>query len=97
MSSPYAIRSHVRVLADSPQNIDFHIRTGDYFSFLATLMGFMEETIATCGDNDLIEKHQKLARELRHDLRYVQANYSIVPRPLGDIQIIRPSGDLLSR
>lgn len=97
MQSPYLIRSNVRVLADSPQQIDFHIRTGDYFSFLATLMGFMEETVATCGDNELIEKHKKLARELRHDLRYVQANYSIIPRPLGDIQTIRPSGNLLSR
>lgn len=92
----YTIRQNVSVLRDSPQNIDFHIRSGDYFAYLATMMGFMQEAFEL-RDGELTGPEEELARELRNDLRYVQANYAIVPRQLGDIQAIRPSGDLLKK
>ena len=85
------------VINDSPERLDFHIRSGDYFSFLATVMGFVEEAITKCGSGEMSEREKEIARELRHDLRYVQANYKIVPRTGNDVQTIRPSGDLLSK
>lgn len=84
------------MLFDSPRNIDFHVRTGDYFSYLATMIGFLEEALAA-RDEGGSSREKALARELRTDLRYVQANYAITPRPLEDIQIVRPSGNILER
>jgi hypothetical protein len=85
------------IFRDSPEHIDFHIQSGDYFAFLATMMGFMEEALERCEAAQLTEQECKLARGLRHDLRYIQANHEIRPRDLGDIQIIRGSGNLLTK
>lgn len=93
----YVRTDDLLVLRDSPAHIDFHIQTGDYFSFLATMMGFMEEALSKCESDLVSEKERGIARELRHDLRYIQANYEISPRPLGDIQMIRGSGNLLAK
>jgi hypothetical protein len=93
----YVIRETTEVLFDSPKNIDFHIRTGDYFSVLATVMGFMEEALTVCEHVPEAAYHKTLARELRHDLRYVQANYQIEPRPMHEIQQVPTSGNLLAR
>lgn len=85
------------ILSDSPAQIDFHIRNDDYFSFLATLMGFLEEALSRSEIQALCASEQKIAREMRHDLRYVQANYKIVPRELADIQTMRGKGNLLTK
>lgn len=95
MPSRYYIQSNTLVLRDSPQRIDYHIRTGDYFSVLATMVGFIEDALSS--ENGMTEEQKALAHELRTDLRYVQANYTIVPRRLEDIQIIRPSGNILEK
>jgi hypothetical protein len=87
----YEYSSNFQVLRDSPKNIDFHIRSGDYFSFLATMLGVLEDQLAD------EEECRRLARELRNDLRYVQANYAIRPREPDDIQTIRPKGNLIYR
>jgi hypothetical protein len=88
----YEISDKFQVLRDSPKRIDFHIRTGDYFSFLATMLGIIEDRMTNGED---IEECVRMAHELRTDLRYVQANYAIRPRELGDIQMIRPKGNLI--
>jgi hypothetical protein len=85
------------VLRDSPEHIDFHIQSGDYFAFLATMMGFMEEALSKCESDLVSERERYLAHELRHDLRYIQANYRIMPRELGDIQVIRGGGNILEK
>jgi hypothetical protein len=98
MESTYILSQRTLLLHDSPKSIDFHIRSGDYFLYLATLVGAMEEALEQCSANGVdSERERAMARSLRHDLRYVHANYHIAPRALADIQIIRPSGDLLSR
>ncbi|MES2225193.1 MAG: hypothetical protein V4480_00085 [Patescibacteria group bacterium] len=97
MARTYLITERVGLLMDSPKNIDFHIRSGDYFAFLATVMGFLEDTATDASNAAGEEKRRDIARELRHDLRYVQANYQILPRDLGDIETINPSGNLLLR
>jgi hypothetical protein len=80
---------------DSPERLDFHIQSGDYFSFLATKLGFLEEAVKKCVS--MSPEEQKIANELRHDLRYVQAHYKILPRSGAEIQDMRPSGDLFSK
>ena len=91
----YVIHESIQAFLDSPQNIDFHIRSGDYFSFLATIMGFIEEALSGCTDAAQAERLRSQARELRHDLRYIQANYHILPRPPEDIQMVPGRGNLL--
>jgi len=91
----YLTSLNTLTLQDSPQHIDFHIQTGDYFAFLATMMGFLEEALAKCQSDLVSERERNMARELRHDLRYVQANYQITPRRLVDIQTIPRNGDQL--
>lgn len=93
----YAVSSNALVLHDSPENIDFHIRSGDYFAFLATMMGFLEEALGNCESELVSERERSLARELRHDLRYVQANYRIAPRELVDVQTVRGKGNQLKK
>ncbi len=93
----YRISSRALVLRDSPRAIDFHILSGDYFLFLATAIGFMEEALAYSVDPLEAEHMQKMARELRNDLRYIHANYEIVPRALGSEEMVRPRGNLFPR
>ncbi len=91
----YSTSSNTLTINDSPANIDFHIRSGDYFAFLATRMGFVEEALERCNSADVLEKERSMTRELRNDLRYVQANYEIMPREPVDIQTVRGKGDQL--
>lgn len=91
----YVTSPNTLTLKDSPQHIDFHIQTGDYFAFLATMMGFLEEALSKCESELVSERERNMARELRHDLRYVQANYQITPRQLVDIQTIPRNGNQL--
>jgi hypothetical protein len=95
MHNIYIIRESISLVRDSPQHIDMHITSGDYFLFLATMVGIMEELLQKCEQGVVTGDYKKYARELRHDLRYVQANYKIVPRELHEIEIVRPSGNLL--
>jgi hypothetical protein len=92
----YNIFSKPGVLRDSPDNIDFHVRTGDYFLQLATKLGFLEEVLVTAESDACRERGRALANELRNDLRYIQANYAISPRAPEDKQIIHPKGNILA-
>lgn len=95
----YFIRSNSWMFRDTPERIDYHIKSGDYIPLLATLMGFMEEALQS---NDSVAANErkteialKLARELRQDLRYVGANYFLTPRDEEDRQVLR-SGNVLA-
>jgi hypothetical protein len=75
MSSTYAISSRTLTVRDTPEHIDLHIETGDYFAMLATVMGFMQEGLEECKGRS---REHELAQELRQDLRYLQQHYRIV-------------------
>ncbi len=79
----YLIESESQLFRDTPDRIDYHIRSGDYIPLLATLMGFMEEALRN-NDGSAVNREKtamalKLAGELRQDLRYVSANYVFTP------------------
>lgn len=79
----YLIRSNSWLFRDTPERIDYHIKSGDYLPLVATIMGFMEEALmrtdSPAANDRKIEMALKLARELRKDLRYVGANYELTP------------------
>jgi len=59
----------------------FHVETGDYFSFLATLLGFVEETLnASSGTENLVPIQIEAVKAAREDLRYLNTHYRIEPR-----------------
>jgi hypothetical protein len=86
----YALAFAPLVINDSPDRLNYHVESGDFLSYLATRVGVLEEFLARC-DGAATDQ----ARELRHDLRYVQAHYKVTPRSGDDIQTIRPSGNVL--
>ena len=86
----YAFAFTPLVINDSPDRLNFHVESGDFLSYLATRVGILEEFLTQC--DAAASDH---ARELRHDLRYVQAHYKVIPRDGGDIQPIRPAGNVL--
>ncbi|NNM83974.1 hypothetical protein HKL94_02040 [Candidatus Parcubacteria bacterium] len=61
--------------------LNFHLETGDYFPFLATLLGFVEETIAS-GDRseDMNAIQLDAIKSARKDLSYLRDHYQITPR-----------------
>lgn len=95
----YLIRANGWLFRDTPERIDYHIRSGDYLPLVATIMGFMEEALiradAPAANDRKIEIALKLARELRRDLRYVDAHYELTPVPKDRQKRIR-SGNVLA-
>jgi hypothetical protein len=74
----YPVNKEMFVLRDTiEEHIDFHIEAGDYFNFLATVIGLFEERLAEASD---AEHERALAKKIRCDLRYVNATYKIIPK-----------------
>lgn len=80
----YCIRATPWLFRDTPDRIDYHIEKGDYLPLLATMMGFMEEALRNNDSHAANERKNeialKLARDLRTDLRYVSAHYTLERR-----------------
>ncbi|MDB5245590.1 MAG: hypothetical protein JWN90_695 [Parcubacteria group bacterium] len=59
--------------------LHFHVKTGDYFPMLATILGFVEETLDTYPEISdsmpLLEKD--LIQSVRKDLMYLHEYYQI--------------------
>jgi len=58
------------------ERLHFHLKTGDYFALLATIMGFIEDTLQTAHamNEPLKERELGLIRELKKDLMYLHEN-----------------------
>ncbi len=62
------------------ERLAFHIEQGDYFPFLATVLGFLKETVeGSSAASDLDRAQAAFAGEMREDLLYLQEHYRIVP------------------
>ncbi len=59
--------------------LHFHVKTGDYFPTLATILGFVEETLSSYPQDEdsmpLLEKD--LIQSVRKDLMYLHEYYQI--------------------
>lgn len=62
--------------------LQFHIKTGDYFPLLATVMGFLEESIRKCEDGFMIiaPMESEVIQNIRKDLIHLHKNYQIEPK-----------------
>ena len=69
--------------AERLARLHFHLRTGDYFPTLVTILGFIEETLAAYeqGSADQMPHLEcDLIRGLRKDLMYLNEHYQIQPK-----------------
>ncbi|MEO6536360.1 MAG: hypothetical protein ABIT47_01595 [Candidatus Paceibacterota bacterium] len=59
--------------------LHFHLKTGDYFPMLATILGFVEETIASysTAPDTLPTLEKELISSVRKDLMYLHEYYQI--------------------
>lgn len=56
------------------ERLEFHLQAGDYFPFLATVFGFLQETVKDCAkDNTQYE----FIQNVRKDLMHLHKNYRI--------------------
>jgi hypothetical protein len=92
----YSLRSEsFEILRDTPEHLDFHVKTGDYFAYLATMLGFIEESLKH-SDKPESEEERALIQDLRKDLCFMNSRYCIAAKPEDKISPIRQSGNLLA-
>ncbi len=69
--------------AERLARLHFHLRTGDYFPTLVTVLGFIEETLETYLPSDstgMPKLECELIKGLRQDLLYLHEHYQIEPK-----------------
>lgn len=83
----YLIHPVVLVIMDSPvdaerlSRLTFHIQAGDYFPFIATVLGFVQDTLADRGEMTPLERMQsEQIDRLRKDLIHIHEHYDLVPK-----------------
>ena len=62
--------------------LSYHLETGDYFPMLATVLGFVEESVQTCSCAEteaLLPLEAVALKGARTDLMYLHKNYRLVP------------------
>ncbi len=78
--------SHLSASSESDNErlarLHFHLKTGDYFPTLATILGFVEETLGnyTASTDALPPLEQELIRSVRKDLLHLHEYYHIEPK-----------------
>jgi hypothetical protein len=65
---------------DAHARLLFHVNTGDYFAVLATVLGFVEESLVERTASRLEEKEVALVQKLRENLIYLHEHYRIEPK-----------------
>ncbi|MES2994976.1 MAG: hypothetical protein V4681_03020 [Patescibacteria group bacterium] len=66
---------------DRIERLRFHIEQGDYFPFLATIVGMLRETASSC--EAVVPEagaQSTFAEDVRKDLIYLHENYTIAPK-----------------
>lgn len=68
--------------AERIARLHFHIQSDDYFATLATILGFLEETLGDPHPNTspLPRMEKDLLRSVRKDLTYLSEYYTLTPR-----------------
>ncbi len=59
--------------------LHFHLKSGDYFPTLATILGFVEETVSSIdsGPSGMPALERELIHSVRKDLMYLHTYYHI--------------------
>jgi hypothetical protein len=61
----------------SKESLEFHIKSGDYFGTLATVLDLIKQQIFK---NDSKNKNKKVIEEKIEELIYMQSNYDVVKK-----------------
>ncbi|MDB5189320.1 MAG: hypothetical protein JWL82_277 [Parcubacteria group bacterium] len=78
---PFAelVRSqHAREDAIRLEQLRYHLKSNDYFAFLATIFGILEESLST-KPSEVVESELDLIHSIRKDLIFLQKDYRINP------------------
>lgn len=59
------------------ERLEFHLKNGDYFPMLATILGFLQETVKDCAKDNV---QYQLVQDVRKDLMHLHKNYTIKPK-----------------
>ena len=62
--------------------LSYHLETGDYFPMLATVLGFVEESVQSCAcakTEKLLPLEAHALKGARTDLMYLHKNFKLVP------------------
>lgn len=59
------------------ERLEFHLKNGDYFPMLATILGFLQETVKDCAKDST---QYQLVQDVRKDLMHLHKNYRIEPK-----------------
>jgi hypothetical protein len=77
-------QEHIQAAPDTDRlaRLHFHLKTGDYFPILATILGFIEETVSTYPAKDAMPcLERQLIQGVRKDLMYLHEYYQIDIKP----------------
>ena len=86
MNTSYAISSTFWLVKDSEEEsadlerLLFHVKAGDYFSTLATILGFVEETMKEQDSKKKMTYEINTLRHMKKDLVYLNDNFDIKPK-----------------
>lgn len=69
-----------KINQDDIDRLDFHAENNDYFSTLATLLGFVEEAMVDKNSDKSVDNELKLLQQIKKDLLYLNDNYQIVKK-----------------
>ncbi len=61
------------------KRLRFHIEQGDYFPFLASVVGFLEEAVRVCGSDPESAEKARYAADVRKDLIHLHEHYDLAP------------------
>lgn len=61
------------------EHLRYHLDNNDYFAFLATVFGILEDSLDT---DEAVTEKLELVRSIRKDLVYLQEEYRIQPVPI---------------
>ena len=65
---------------DRITRLKFHITEGDYFPFLATIIGMLGDTVARCEGAEEGSLQIEFVEAVKKDLLYLHENYDITTR-----------------
>lgn len=81
IKSPYwFVRDKQNDEQENLEELHFHVQVGDYFSTLATILGFVEEMILEQDAKKVMTYELKVLRQVKKDLLYLNANFDIKPK-----------------
>ena len=79
----------IRDAADDERirRLTFHVSQGDYFPFLATIVGFLKETAEGCASasDPIIRQQAAFAEEVRKDLIYLHEHYQLMKKEVPSV------------